>query len=171
MSNETRISVSYPSDEKLNGLGMMLVQYLEQNFQDFEYKVEEALRLKGSVAVEVEKGISTSIIFNGNEIRISNGIVAYADLHLSGSYLTLTKVLTGQVSPFSVIINKTIKLRSLPRHPWRSYNTLKFLKLPPELLLEPKPGLRIKHSHFIVIVLTGVIGLTFLIILLLKLFT
>ena len=43
----------------------MMLQYLEQNFSDFQYKVDQGLRIRGNVAVEVDKGIAVTINFQG----------------------------------------------------------------------------------------------------------
>ena len=135
MDWDKRITISFSTDERLNGLGMMLSQYLEQNFEDFEYKVEQGLRLKGSISVEVENKIATSIIFNGSEIRICNGVITRPDMYLAGSYLVMTKILTGQITPISAILRKKIVFRAIPRHLWRSYKILRFLKIPQEMLI------------------------------------
>ena len=65
-----RITVCAQEGQSLNGLGMMIQQYLEQNLADFDHKVEAGLRIRGRVCVEVEKGIATTVSFRGEEIRI-----------------------------------------------------------------------------------------------------
>jgi hypothetical protein len=135
MNSPPPISVYHPKDQELNGLGMMLLQYLEQNFADFDYKVSQGLRLSGQVAVEVEKGIAITVSFQGERIRIENGINDNPDLCLKGSYLLLSKVLTGQASPFLEILRGNLKLKTFPRHPYRSLKILRFLKMPPELIV------------------------------------
>ena len=145
MGSEPRITVSHPEEQRLNGLGMMMLQYLEQNFADFDYKIEEGLKLRGNVSVEVEKGISTTLHFHGKTIQIENGVIDRPDLYLGSSYLLLSKILTGEASPLIEIIRGEIKIRAMPRRPFQSLKILRFLKIPPELLLEPRPS-RIKKS-------------------------
>ena len=135
MDSEQEISVYHPEGEKLNGLGMMMLQYMEQNFAEFEYKVEQGLRLKGQVTVEVEKGIAITISFQRERIRIENGAGDKPDLHLKGPHLLLSKVLTGQANPFLEILRGNLKLKALPRTPYQSLKILRFLKMPPELLV------------------------------------
>jgi hypothetical protein len=142
MNQPARISVNSPPGENLNGLGMMIQQYLEQNFADFEHKVEAALRIRGRVCVEVEKGIATTLSFEGERILIENGSAERLDLHLQGSYLLLSKILTGKANPFVEVMRGNIKLRALPRRPVQSLKILRFLKIPPELLIEPGPSKR-----------------------------
>lgn len=142
MNRPARVSVHPRPGENLNGLGTMIQQYLEQNFADFEHKVEAALRIRGRVCVEVEKGIATTLSFQGEEILIENGPGERLDLHLQGSYLLLSKILSGKANPFVEVMRGNIKLRSLPRRPVQSLKILRFLKIPPELLLEPGPSKR-----------------------------
>ncbi len=140
MNSKPRISVYHPEKQELNGLGMMMLQYMEQNFEEFEYKVKQGLRLQGKVAVEVEKGISTTITFQGEKVRIENGIGDKPDLYLKSSYLLLSKVLAGKADPFLQILRGNLKLMIFPRKPFMSIKILRFIKIPAELLLEPRPS-------------------------------
>lgn len=131
------IAVSTVEGERLNGLGMMLVQYLEQNLAEFEQKARRALRLRGRVSVEVEKGVATTVSFLGDRILVENGVCRNPDLHLQGSYLVLAKILSGQANPFREIARGSLKLVRIPVRPVECLKTLAFLKVPRELLLEP----------------------------------
>jgi putative sterol carrier protein len=141
MNPKPRISVCSLGEERLNGLGTMMLQYLEQNFADFEYKIKEGLRLRGCVAVEVDKGIATSIYFRGERIEIANGVSDHPDLYLKSSYLLLAAVLSGKANPYMELIRGKIKLKAWPKRPYQSYKILRFLKVPSELLQE-KPSSR-----------------------------
>ncbi len=134
------VAVSTVEGERLNGLGMMLVQYLEQNLAEFEQKARGALRLRGRVSVEVEKGVATTVSFLGDRILVENGVCRNPDLHIRGSYLVLAKILSGQASPFGEIARGNIKLARIPVRPVECLKTLAFLKVPRELLLEPAPS-------------------------------
>ena len=140
MDPPTRISVSAQEGRSLNGLGMMIQQYLEQNFADFEHKVEAGLRIRGRVCVEVEKGIATTLSFHGQQILVENGVGEHLDLYLQSSYLLLSRILSGKANPFLEVMRGNIKLRAFPRKPIQSLKVLSFLKIPPELLLEPVPS-------------------------------
>lgn len=137
-----RVAVSTVEGERLNGLGMMLVQYLEQNLAEFEQKVERALRLRGRVSVEVEKGVATTVSFLGDRILVENGVCRNPDLHIRGSYLVLAGILSGKASPFREIARGNLKLAGVPTRPVECLKTLAFLKVPSELLLEPAPSRR-----------------------------
>jgi hypothetical protein len=133
----------------------MLQQYLEQNFADLEDKVRQGLQIRGRVAVEVERGIGITIDFQGGKILIENGIRGRPDLYLRSSYVLLSRVLSGQASPFLELARGNIKLRALPRRPLQSLRVLRLLKIPPELLLEPARALR---KRYILRALAGALG-------------
>jgi len=141
MNSQPSISVCSLGEERLNGLGMMMLQYLEQNFADFDYKIKEGLRLRGCVAVEVDKGIATSIYFRGERIEIANGASDHPDLYLKSSYLLFANVLSGKANPYLELLRGKIKLKAWPKRPFQSYKILRFLKVPSELLQE-KPSSR-----------------------------
>jgi len=130
-----QISVEEAEGRPLNGLGMMMFQYLEQNLAEFEYKVEEGLRIRCRVAVEVEKGIAVTTEFLGERIVLENGVPRDPDLHLKSSYILLTKILSGKASPLWELMKGSIKLGAWPRRPIQSFRVLQFLKIPKELLL------------------------------------
>lgn len=165
-----RIEVCVPEGEPLNGLGMLLQQYLEQNFSDFDHKVEQGLRIRGRVAVEVEKGIATTLHFQGKQIQIENGVSGHPDLYLSSSYLLLSKVLSGKANPYFELLRGKIKLRAVPRRPYQSIKALRFLKIPPELLFEPASSRLKQNIAWIVGVILGVAVLSVLIYQLIRLF-
>ncbi len=135
MTSDTHISVQEAEGQQLNGLGMMMFQYLEQNLEEFDYKVEEGLRIRCRVAVEVEKGIAVTTTFLGERIILENGVSPDPDLHLKSSYLLLTKVLSGKVNPLWELVKGNIKLGAWPKRPIQALRVLRFLKIPTELLL------------------------------------
>ena len=135
MIPHTHISVEEAEGEQLNGLGMMMRQYLEQNLEDFQYKVREGLRIQCRVSVEVERGISVTTTFLGERIILENGVAEGLDLYLKSSYLLLTKVLSGKANPLWELLKGNIKLGAWPRRPIQALRVLRFLKIPKELLL------------------------------------
>ena len=136
MDSKTPIIIEYDKNEKVNGLGMMIGQYLEQNLEEFETKVRQCLKLRISSSVEVEKGISTTIKFSGNRIFIQNGVAPDTHLHLQSSYKVLAKVLSGAVNPAAGICSGDIKIIKLPiTKPFQALRLLHFLKIPEELLV------------------------------------
>lgn len=163
MGPRSRISVYAVEGQSLNGLGMMIQQYMEQNFADFDHKVEAGLRIRGRVCVEVEKGIATTVSFQGDKILIENGAGEDLDLYLQSSYLLLSKVLSGKANPFVEVMRGKIKLRALPRKPLQSLKVLSFLKIPPELLIEPVPSRRKAYLIYGACTVAGLGGLSLLV--------
>jgi hypothetical protein len=149
---------------------MMIQQYLEQNFADFEHKVEAGLRIRGRVCVEVEKGIATTLSFRGDEILIENGAGQDLDLYLQSSYLLLSRILSGKANPFVEVMRGNIKLRAFPRKPIQSLKVLRFLKIPPELLIEPLPSKRKAYLIWAAGSILGLGGLSLLVYYLFQLF-
>jgi hypothetical protein len=136
---QNAISIEYDQDEKVNGLGMMIGQYLEQNLEEFEDKVKQGLKLSINTSVEVEKGISTTIKFFGNRIFIQNGVSADTHLHLKSSYAVLAKVLSGTLNPATGVVGGEIKIIKIPTaKPFQAIRLLNFLKIPEELLVNGK---------------------------------
>lgn len=137
MSDSIAIPVTYSPDETINGLGSMIGQYLEQNLRDSEKKRRQAQRLNFCTSVEVEKGISTTIRFQGTAIQLENGIASDTDLHLKGSYLHLADLMTGRLNPISAILGKKISLFKLPlSKPFQLLRLFRFLKIPGELVVD-----------------------------------
>ncbi|MBW2624280.1 MAG: hypothetical protein JRD68_15335 [Deltaproteobacteria bacterium] len=132
MKQEKKVEVLAADGEPLNGLGQMMLQYLEQNFNEFDYKSRKALGLRGVVTIEVEKGIASTLSFMGEKIVIQNGIGLKPTLHLQGPYLAFTKFLSGQASPYLELLKRNIKLKKWPTHPIRCIKILNFLKIPAE---------------------------------------
>ncbi len=149
------IRVCARDDQSLNGLGMMLQQYLEQNLDEFDDKRKVAGRLRACVSVEVEKGIATTVSFEGDRILIENGVGNRPDLHLQASYLLLTQVLTGKANPYAEVLRGNMKLKAFPKRPIQSLKTLGFLKVPEELLLEPRSS---KAKTYVIWAVGSVLG-------------
>jgi putative sterol carrier protein len=160
MNQTDKISVEYGTDPAVNGLGMMIGQYLEQNLAEFEDKVRQGRKLHISASVEVEKGISTTIKFNGDEITIKNGVSADTDLHLNSSYATLADILSGKANPVKSVISGKIKIKKFsPSKPFQSMRMLNFLKIPQELLIEGRKNQkRLLNYRSVIIFLSGLTG-------------
>jgi len=163
LKTDPGITVCMPEGQRLNGLGMMVLQYLEQNFAQFDHKVKEGLRIRGRVAVEVEKGIAITLWFQGERVQIENGVSEDQDLYIKSSYVLLSKVLSGKSNPYVEILRGNIKLLALPRRPVQGLRVLRFLKIPPELLLEPLPSRRKQYVLYVIGTILGMAGMSLLI--------
>jgi len=139
MTGSDKVSVRYSDKEPVNGLGMMMGQYLEQNLEEFQVKVRQALKLNISAALEVDKGISSTIHFSRTDIMIENRLSDRADLCLKSSYLLLADVLAGKANPFFEVIKGNIKILKYPlTKPFQAFRLLRFLKIPKELIIQKK---------------------------------
>lgn len=110
MTYNMQISVEEVEGRQLNGQGMVMLQYLEQNLAAFEYKVEEGFRIRCRVSVAVDKGIAVTSTFMGERIILGNGVSRDSDLYLKSSYLHLTKVLAGKANPIWELLKGNIRL-------------------------------------------------------------
>jgi putative sterol carrier protein len=157
MADKVKITVEFLANEKTNGLGMMIGQYLEQNLDEFEDKVRQARKLRIMTSVEVEKGIATTITFSPNRIFIQNGVSENAHLHLKSSYMTLADVLSGKINPVKGVVSGKIKIEKLPlTKPFAALRLLNFLKIPEELLTGgPKKALPLLTRERVAIFLFG----------------
>jgi len=124
--------VIVPDGVKLNGLGSMMDQYLKQNLADIGYKVKQAQAINGSISIEIENSIAVTVFFEGDRIRIENGIGSRPDLHLISSYALFANVLSGKANPLIEIIRGNIKLGSFLKRPIQALKMLRFFKIPSE---------------------------------------
>jgi hypothetical protein len=140
MGKQDSIRVCSKEGERLNGLGMMMLQYLEQNFTDFEYKVKEGLRIRGSFVTEVDGGVAVTISFNGATVLLENGVAENSDLHLISSYLMLSNVLSGKANPFCGVIRGNIRMMFMPKRPIQAIRLLRLLKVPSDFIAKNEKG-------------------------------
>jgi hypothetical protein len=136
MADTPGIAVGTPAGQNLNGLGMMVVQYLEQDFAEYPHKVLAASRIRCRIAMEVDKGIAITVSFRGNDIVVENGVGHGLDLHIQAPYLLLSQVLCGTASPFVEFIRRRIRLKAFPRRPIESLKVLRLLKIQQELRID-----------------------------------
>jgi len=128
--------VIVPDGVKLNGLGAILDQYLKQNLADIGYKVKQAQKINGSIGIEIENSIAVTVYFEGNRIRIENGVGSRPDLYLISSYALLANVLAGKANPLIEIFRGNIKLGRFIKRPIQALKMLRFFKIPSEFRIQ-----------------------------------
>jgi hypothetical protein len=133
-----KVLVEPREGEDLNGLGMMVLQYLEQDFACFPYKAEAARRIRCRIGMEVDKGVAITVSFLGERVIVENGVRGNPDFHMKAPYLLLSRVLCGKASPVLELLRGNIKLLSLPRRPIQSFRVLRLLKIEPGPLEDPQ---------------------------------
>ena len=132
MGQEKIIKICGREDQKLNGLGNMVLQFMQQEFGALEHKARTAREIKVKMSMEVEGGISVTISFEGDRILVENGVVGKPDLYMAGSYLLMTDILCGKVNPIFEVLKGNIKMKSFPKKPFQAFKVLGILKLDPE---------------------------------------
>lgn len=133
MTQAPPIPVVAREGQELNGLGMMVLQYLEQVFAEYPLKAETVPRIRCRIGMEVEKGIAVTVSFQGDKVVLENGVGENPTLHIKGPYLLLSRILCGTASPFVELLRGRIKLMAFPRRPIQSLKVLHLLKIPPEV--------------------------------------
>ncbi len=129
MADASPVAAALSAGPALNGLGMMVVQYLEQDFAEFPDKAAAASRIRCRIGMEVEKGIAVTISFRGSEVVVENGIGDDLDLRIQAPYLLLARVLCSQANPLAGILRGRIKVHGLPRRPVQLLKVIRLLKL------------------------------------------
>ena len=138
------IKVGFDKGDQLNGLATMMIQYLQQNLDEFEHKRKQASGIQATVCVEVQNGVSITISFEKALIRVKNGSTDKADLYLSGSFARMAGILAGKLNPLTELIKNNINVRPLLRRPIRSYKIIRFLRMPSEFKIQAdRPSRRI----------------------------
>ena len=117
--------------QKLNGLGNMILQFMQQEIAASEQKSEKAKKISCTMSMAVEGGISVTISFAGNRILVENGVAVRPDMYMHASYLLMTNILCGKVNPVAEFFKGKIKLKAIPRRPIQALKVLGILKLDP----------------------------------------
>ena len=134
MQNDDRVKVVFAQSDEPSGLASMLAQYFEQNIGDFQRKSDQAMGIKGKLAVEaVEGDVAVTINFKGEEIEISNGGDTGADMFVRGGIFSINELATGAPGAFRKILGGELTIRSAWKHPLFAFRVARFMSMPAEL--------------------------------------
>lgn len=87
-----------PGDEA-SGMASMLSGLLTENLRDFRTRAWVAGRLRGEVVLSAsDRGFSVTISFRPGVVEVTDGVADAAPV-ISGPWLTMAKLCSGQVSP------------------------------------------------------------------------
>ena len=138
MNHVQSIAVVSPPGQKLNGMGMMVAQFLRQVFAEAPSAAQEALRTRCVISMEMGKDTAGTISFQGDQVLVENGVVLKPDLHISGAYLDLSGVLSGKLNPVVGVLRGQIRIKGIPRitRLLHCLRVMKILKTPPEITVE-----------------------------------
>ncbi len=131
MKPTSTIPICKLEGQKLNGLGNMILQFMQQEIAASEQKSQKARKISCTMSMAVEGGISVTISFAGNRILVENGVVVQPDMYMHASYLLMTDILCGKVNPVVEFLKGQIKLKAIPRRPIQALKVLGILKLDP----------------------------------------
>ena len=131
METATSIPVNKIEGQKLNGLGNMIQQFMQQEIGGLEYKSEAARKISCTMSMVVEGGVSVTVSFSGNRILVENGIVFRPDMHIEAPYLLMADILCGKANPVLEVVKGNVKLKALPKKPLQAFKVLGLLKLDP----------------------------------------
>ena len=111
--------------EDLNGLGWTIKSLMDENLKRPEV-YESIKKIKGILVVtEADADVTVSLIFDRGDLSICNGAKARPSARLSGSFLNLSEVISGEVGPIRALLTGKIKARG---------NLLKLLKMAKALI-------------------------------------
>jgi hypothetical protein len=122
--------------EAASGLGEMTCQYLQQILEEDPSKRRQALGLRGRLGLEAaEGGIAVTLSFEGEEIRIQNGLLEPVDAYIAGPFQLLIEVLGGQANPYREVLRRRLRVRPSLRRPLFGLRAYGFMRL-----AEPREG-------------------------------
>ena len=117
--------------EKSSGLGLMTQQYLEQTLADDAEKRLQAIRLRGSLALDAtDSETAITLDFRGNEIWIRDGVAEPVDAYIGAPFPVLLDLLGGRISPVVAAVRRRIRARSSLRRPFFALQVYRLLKAP-----------------------------------------
>jgi hypothetical protein len=138
-------------------MATMLGGLLEQNVQDFQSRRRVATAVRGAVVfVAADREQSVTVDFGGAQIQVRDGGTAGAPT-VSGPWLTMTKLCSGQVSPVRAWRSGELRLENPRRAPVAAAASF-VLSVPPSFYGEPSPARRAVPP--VVLGLVLVVGLT-----------
>lgn len=97
--------------EKLNGLGVMLKEIIDENLRDPK-KNKAVENLKGSVVVkETSTGVAVTLHFRQGEIEIQNDAIDKPSAYMEAGFENLAYISSGQIGPTRALLTGKMKAR------------------------------------------------------------
>lgn len=130
-----RVKVTIKGQGEPSGLAMMMLQYFEQNINDFDYKSEQASKIMGNVAIEAAEGnVGITLHFKGDEIEISEGCHPNVNMFVRGGIFNITELATGgSGGTLGKIFSGKLRIESAWKHPLFAFRVARFMRLPAEI--------------------------------------
>jgi hypothetical protein len=130
-----RVKITVREEGEPSGLAMMMLQYFEQNIDDFDYKSRQASKITGTMAMQATEGdVGITLHFKGDEIEISEGCLPKVDLFVSGGIFDITELATGgSGGAFGKLFSGKLRIESAWKHPLFAFRVARFMSLPEEM--------------------------------------
>jgi hypothetical protein len=130
-----RIKVTLKEDGEPSGLAMMMLQYFEQNINDFDYKSKQASRITGTAAIEATEGdVGVTLHFKGDQIEIADGCLPDVNMFVRGGIFDITELATGASGgALRKIVSGKLTIESAWKHPLFALRVARFMSLPKEM--------------------------------------
>lgn len=117
-------------EEAASGLAQMTHQYLEQTLAEVPTKRGEALGLRGRLGLEAaEGGVAVTLSFDGEEIRIQDGLLMPLDAYIAGPFQLLLDVLGGRANPYGEVLRGRLRVRPSLGRPLFGLRAYRFMRL------------------------------------------
>jgi len=140
-----RVKVTIKEEGEPSGLAMMMLQYFEQNINDFDYKSEQASKIMGKAAIEaVEGDVGITLHFKGAEIEISEGCLPNVKMFVRGGIFDITELATGASGgALRKIFSGKLTIEAVWKHPLFALRVARFMSLPAEMRAGDEPANRL----------------------------
>lgn len=116
--------------EASSGLAQMTHQYLEQTLAEVPAKRGEALALRGRLGLEAAEGsVAVTLSFEGEEIRIQDGLLQPLDAYIAAPFQLLLDVLGGRANPYGEVLRGRLRVRPSLRRPLFGLRAYRFMRL------------------------------------------
>jgi len=146
----TLVSVRLVEAESASGLALMTYQYLVQTLDQEPERRREAAALRGRLALEAtDASVAITLIFEGNQISVQDGIVAPADGYMGAPFMLLMRLLSGEQNPYLAVVRRRLRLRVSPRRPLFSYRVFQLMKARPPAVEADRRSRRRRAVSFV----------------------
>ena len=123
------VSVTLVDAESPSGLALMTYQYLVQTLDQEPERRREAAELRGRLALDAtDAGVAITLIFEGERIRVQDGIAEPVDGYIGAPFMLLMRVLSGEKNPYLAVLRRQLRFRASPRRPLFSYRVFQLMK-------------------------------------------
>jgi hypothetical protein len=104
------LAVNLAAGDDASGLACMLAALLEDNLRDFRGRSFVARHTRGDVVLlATDRDIAVTLSFRPGEVRVAEGAAPELAI-LAGDWLELTKLCSGQRSPFAAVASRDLRV-------------------------------------------------------------